>query len=174
MSSRASNARCSVYAFEETTVAVTDQDGVQITSVLSPFSAENFGLFDAEDRILNITSEKPVLASCWSSGDYDFIVLEAVTPKPIYGFSSKIFRGMQVDCDTLESTLSTYSLPACVSSDGLAVTPTFAYQQKFFELQGPLGENNYAGPGLKCTPADGSCIAANTGADGDGYAGKKG
>ena len=81
LTQRASTARCTVYAFEEASVALADEDGASASTTISAFSATTFGPFNALDDLLTITSDVPVLVSCWNANTNDFVVLEPVSSK---------------------------------------------------------------------------------------------
>ena len=171
LTSRASSARCTLFAFEETQVSLADQDGNEHSSNISAFSSQTFGAFDAEEKVLAILSDKPILASCWTSREDDFVVLEPVTTQPIYGFSSKHFRGVQVNCDTLANALDINAPPTCTDSNGATISLSLKTGDRFFEITGEQTLEKYRGPGVKCSPAPGLCITGGTVGDGDGYDG---
>lgn len=171
LTQRANEARCTVYSFESASVTLADEDGAVGSATLTPFSAQTFGPFNALDDLLTITSDLPVMVSCWNVNVNDFVVLEPVTTNPVYGFSSNQFRGMQVDCSTLENTLNSTNLPTCVNSNGGTITLTYTNGNRHFDLPGAEDGSRYAGRGIKCTPVPGNCISAGTVADGDGSEG---
>lgn len=172
LTQRASTAECTVYAFEDALVSLADENGASASQTVNAFTAVTFGNFNALDDLLTITSDNPVLVSCWNANQNDFVVLEPVTANPVYGFSSQHYRGMQVNCDTLVNTLSTTNLPSCVNSDGGSITLTYTNGDRHFDMPNAEDGSRYGGRGIKCTPAAGSCIAAGTVADLDGSEGK--
>lgn len=179
---RGSPAKCGVYAFgTAATVDFTDTQGGSLQAVVPAYGSFIMEGLDAAADVVRIKSTADILVGCWYNNTGTFIpgirdyenILPVATDR-IFGFDSQNTVGIQVNCDTLESTLSSGDA-TCTSTDGLTnvgLSYTVEPTSKFFTLDD--GAINYQGPALTCVPLAGSCIAYYTVGDNDGGEGTTG
>ena len=179
---RGTPAKCGAYAFgTAATVDFTDTQGGSVQAVIPAYGSFVMDGLDAAADVVRVSSTADIVVGCWYNntaipfipGIRDYENILPVSGDRIFGFDSQNTVGIQVNCDTLESTLASGDA-TCTSTDGLTNAGLFytVTDNKFFTLDD--GAINYQGPALTCIPLAGSCIAYYTVGDNDGGEGTTG